>query len=184
MDEGSSPNDVIVILLRYLNYQIYFFIQNIFEYCAYISIIKTKKMNENNFLESDYSKLKVLSDGSKTATIMISQISLFIATARYNDDEYWIHMIKPTIENTIQWSIISQNIAIFSPIYLQVLDYLKQFLYTNIWERKQISNPEDFGLSLIFAKAPKIKICTKNLYNLNSISNVTHFTLARPSGML
>ena len=126
----------------------------------------------NNFLETDYSKVKVLSDGSKTATIIVSQLNLLIAAMVHNDEIYWRNLIKPNIENTIQWSIIAQDVPIFSPIYYQVLDYLKNLLYTTIWERKQLLNPEDFGLSLLFYQAKKVKICSTN-YTTN-ITNTTN----------
>lgn len=120
----------------------------------------------NNWVIDNLSKLSVLSDGSKSVKSLFNRLSTLIITSMYDDNLYYIQYIKPQIEHIFQ-QLISQNTPVYynyaySENYENSFIYLNNMLCASIWERKQLLDPINFGLEILFNQTKhgtKIKIC-------------------------
>ena len=111
-----------------------------------------------DYRADDFSIMDLSTDGTVCAKSIINQISPLLAAVMHDDYDYFIFYIKPTIEYMLQ-VIIDQNFAIFSQNYYNTIDYIQNMLYQINYERKQIPNPLDFGISLLFNHSEKITVC-------------------------
>ena len=119
--------------------------------------------------DSDFNELVVFTDGSKSVKSIFNRLSPLIVASMYDDDLFFIQIVKPYIEYMFQ-QLVLLNVPINyfnlnSRSYIQSENYLNTFTYLNnllcayIWERKQLLDPISFGLQLLFYNQQKIYIC-------------------------